>query len=386
MCGSLVFCALVFLPLCARIFHFAPEQQLGEAAHTPLPPLRADAESVSELVKTLRQGWLDKNFAFRGHLVRWYSYYVDVRFNSAVQTSPVVQGEHGWLYLARDKGISMAEEFSAIRPLTREQMEVVADLYRERREWLRQRGIRHLVMVPPNKETIHPEHLPASFTRVGTLARLDQLMDYLRQNTDLDILDLRESLLAAKAKGDAFYATDSHWNAHGAFSAYRTIVERLRRDFPALRPMSEDDFFIARYPFIGGDLPSIMGMQGLYNEGRILMLPKSPMRARGESTGRMLPGYMQPALASRVDDPSLPRAVFFHDSYFWEIHPFLAEHFSRAVYAWVVIKTGGHPLPFDKDLVEKEHPDVVVEEIAERFFVAMASKYPLPPEAGEGAK
>jgi hypothetical protein len=61
--------------------------------------------------------------------------------------------------------------------------------------------------------------------------------------------------------------------------------------------------------------------------------------------------------------------VFFHDSYFWEILGFLGEHFSRAVYVWVKPGLAGQSNFFDKELVEAEKPDVVVEELAERFFI-----------------
>ena len=58
-----------------------------------------------------------------------------------------------------------------------------------------------------------------------------------------------------------------------------------------------------------------------------------------------------------IDDPSLPRAVIFRDSFSSRLVPFLSEHFSRAVYLW--------QNDFDANVVSEEHPDLVIQEILE---------------------
>ena len=63
---------------------------------------------------------------------------------------------------------------------------------------------------------------------------------------------------------------------------------------------------------------------------------------------------------TEIDDPSLPRAVIFRDSFVSRLVPFLSEHFSRAVYLW--------QNDFDAAAVEHEHPDVVIQEIVGRHL------------------
>jgi hypothetical protein len=65
-------------------------------------------------------------------------------------------------------------------------------------------------------------------------------------------------------------------------------------------------------------------------------------------------------LITEINDPSLPRAVIFRDSFTSQLVPFLSEHFSRAVYLW--------QNDFDADVVSKEHPDVVIQEIVGRHL------------------
>ena len=126
----------------------------------------------------------------------------------------------------------------------------------------------------------------------------------------------------------------------------------------------------------------MVGLGDMVTENKRVLFPKTPMSARGMSTDISKPGYYQPAQASVVEDKNLPRAVFFHDSYFWDMLPFLGEHFSRSVFVWVRPGFEQGRSIFDKDLILAEKPDVVVEQIAERFFIHLPESDERP--AGQG--
>ena len=59
--------------------------------------------------------------------------------------------------------------------------------------------------------------------------------------------------------------------------------------------------------------------------------------------------------------------MVFRDSFTSALAPFLSEHFSRAVYLW--------QNDFDASDVEKEHPDIVIQEIVGRHLYVF---YPTP--------
>jgi hypothetical protein len=65
-------------------------------------------------------------------------------------------------------------------------------------------------------------------------------------------------------------------------------------------------------------------------------------------------------IVTEIPGSMLPRAVILRDSFVSRLVPFLSEHFSRAVYVW--------QNDFDADLVSKEHPDVVIQEIVGRHL------------------
>ena len=55
----------------------------------------------------------------------------------------------------------------------------------------------------------------------------------------------------------------------------------------------------------------------------------------------------------------------FRDSFATWLIPLLSENFSRVLYSW--------QYTFDSELVEREHPDVVIQEMVERALMADAA-------------
>jgi hypothetical protein len=51
----------------------------------------------------------------------------------------------------------------------------------------------------------------------------------------------------------------------------------------------------------------------------------------------------------------------FHDSFGMALVPFVAEHFSRAVYV-------SRDMGFEESILEREKPDLVIQEITERYL------------------
>jgi len=377
--SSMVFVLAISLPFATQVLKLEPQRKAAEKQSQPLPEFAPEWKTLRLMGHTLADGWLDKNFAFRGELIRWYNYTSAKIFGSLSTNSPVLVGKEGWLFLAKDRNRDVMEEHRAVKPYTEGQLAKLAALYEERRDWLAKRGISYRVAVAPNKDTVYPEFLPDAFQQVGRQSRLDQIFEYLRAHSTVEFLDLRQPLLEAKKGQQVFFSTDSHWNVLGAFPCYQAIIASLSKAFPAVRPMRFSDFTLESYSFLGGDLSYLLGMEDLITEDKLYLMPKRPLRGRGISTGYFAPGYIQPAQGSTVDDPALPKAVFFHDSYFWEILPFIGEHFSRAVYVWVKPGSAEAPQIFDKELIEAEKPQIVIEEIAERFFI------PIPEAQGPEA-
>ncbi|MEA3254650.1 MAG: hypothetical protein U9Q22_02325, partial [Candidatus Altiarchaeota archaeon] len=92
-------------------------------------------------------------------------------------------------------------------------------------------------------------------------------------------------------------------------------------------------------------------------ETSIKFVPKEPRLAETASINYNNPNPIRPFIAKSVNNPDLPTAVFFRDSFIIALIPFLSEHYNRSVYPWV---------RYNQTIIEMESPDIVVTEIIER--------------------
>ena len=105
-------------------------------------------------------------------------------------------------------------------------------------------------------------------------------------------------------------------------------------------------------------------MTGALTEEDLPLRPRSPRRARIVEPPQPDSRLMDGRLVTEQTDRSRPRAVVFRDSFGSALIPFLAEHFSRAVYLW--------QYNVDPDVVRAEHADVVIQEWVGRRLSTLA--------------
>jgi hypothetical protein len=335
----------------------------------PPPALSLDPGTWDAGFRTLRRGYLERAFGFRKLLVRAQNAMDIFWLHSSGEDHPVLAGRDGWLFLARENHeTNVVEDSRAIRPFSPEQLAAWVREFTARRDWLAGQGIAYLVVVAPNKHSIYPEMLPARFDRVGTVTRTDQLVAALRQ-ARVEVVDLRPVLLRVKAERQAYYRTDSHWTPHGAYAAYREILRALSGPLPRLGGEAREDYEAVSLPGGAGGLAPMLGLEDLFPEEKFAYAPRGGFRShRLEDPAPGSPEDFQPAEVHENPDATLPRAVIFRDSFCQELIPFLSEHFSRVVYRWPFPSSPRQVRRFDKEAVERERPQVVVDEFVERYF------------------
>lgn len=224
-------------------------------------------------------------------------------------------------------------------------------------EWLAEKKITFILTVAPNTPTIYPESIPKHIKVRGHISRLDQISRYLKENTNVNFLDLRPALLDAKKRHILYHKTGTHWNEVGAFIAYQELMRYMRQLRPAdarqLTPMQLTDFNVKKKEYSGG-LAKMMGLQGTLTEEVPVLRPKSAFTAaRTWEEGKSL----------KTDNkrvcPGLSILVL-KDSFFNNVQPYVSEHFCEATFI--------ESLGIRKITVEVVQPDVVVWEIAERYL------------------
>jgi alginate O-acetyltransferase complex protein AlgJ len=226
------------------------------------------------------------------------------------------------------------------------------DLLAATKSDLERRGIRFLVASPPNAATVYPHDLPDWAQNSGKRTEYDLFVEGLTAK-GVKTVDLRTVMAAAKAEGPIYYRHDSHWAPRGALAAFNAIAEadghpdwRLDQT-SVLAPLASRK---------GGDLARMLGVQdNVAEDVEELKLPsgeKEPLTAIPwedyvESSGK--PG---------------PTVMIIGDSFTTtDFALMLLQHVGRLV--WI----DHQHCRFDRNVIERFHPDEVWWMPNERFLV-----------------
>lgn len=357
-----LFVLAIWLPNLGGMLNIAPQGENSEQrAMEKLPELRLNRKSIIEFQSKFMKYYVD-NFGFRNVLIRWNSLF-KLNVLKVDQFPKVLVGKDDWLYLIKDdEGNNSLDYYRSLSLFAGEkEVEEWARPLVDVQKFLARRGIRMLVAFVPMKPRIYPEYIPDYLKPVHKETRLDQMMEYLKKRTTVDVVDTGPALLAGKKDHLVFIKHDVHWNVYGAYCAYRVIMEDLSRYMKSMTPCSLDDYQIKTGRFTGGDLANMLGLKDMFTEDAYSFALK------GGSKVKWLP-VEYPAPFSRFTqalvnpDRTKPRAVVFHDSFFNFLKPFMAEHFSRMA----CFQSYGR---FDGNVIDIEKPDVVIFEIAEHFLL-----------------
>jgi hypothetical protein len=188
----------------------------------------------------------------------------------------------------------------------------------------------------------------------------------LTRDGRVTFIDLRPPLLAAKARERVYYQHDSHWNYNGAAVAYGELMRAVQNTLPpgtlpTVAPVPRP-VYLPGADFYTGDLVRMLGLTRLIREDDVAPLSKVLADAASRCARRIdkdeFPGFEYFV----CDRPRLPRAVVLRDSMAIPLIPMLSENFSRVVYATT--------RQLDRALIEREKPDIVIEELVERSLNA----------------
>src|SRR5882724_5291863 len=226
--------------------------------------------------------------------------------------------------------------------------------------WLAKQNIPFLFVIVPSKETIYPEHLPASAPPARSISRLDEILALL-QGTHVDYLELRSPLREGRKTAQLYDLNDSHWNGRGATIGAELILKRAAALLGRPASWAElDSRLSARESW--ADMPMILSLEGFVTTPSVELLPNHPRARRLEppESVRELTRRQATRMVFEVPDASLPSALILHDSFSEGYMPTLSEKFRRTAWLWT------HEL--DLRMVEQEKPDSVIVEMAERFL------------------
>jgi hypothetical protein len=301
--------------------------------------------------------WMEDGFGLRASLLGVYASLRDeLRLDPA--DGQAVVGRDGWLFLSLDG--RMRREHQARFPPGGGNLSAWRDFAAGMQAEAEARGMAFAMLIAPDKQTIYPELLPASFGEPWGAPRRAYVARAVEE-AGVPVADATEHVAAAKAGGETHYRRDTHWTSWGAYHGYVALIETLREvgmDVSVVGPerLREGSTSTATQ----GDLERMLGRENSEEERRSLVIQDGlPVETRRLDDAP--PG--EPSLGTLIvtgGPADAPRLLLYGDSFSSALLPFLAQTFSEVT----IIRREGREVDLAK--VDRHEADILVFETVER--------------------
>ena len=304
--------------------------------------------------------WFEDHYAIRQHLTRFKSLVSYHGLKKSALPDKLIMGANDQLYPSSE---FILDDFMGRMKLTPLQMISIHKIISERINYMQSLGKDFYLLIPPSKQTIYPREVPERYRKTWNpdSTMLSQLVRFLMNDSLMakHICDPRSDLLSATEsnKERLYFDADIHWNGHGAFIGYQRLFKQISAKHNGFTPYQLDDFNIESRFDDEGDLARLLMMhQDLPRLNHYYSLKNGPGYFLEEIEG----DYAFPLFRSTIADSTLPRALIFRDSYCQDLMQFFGLHFSDALFIW--------DQEFDVDQIEKQEPDIVIQEVTEMMI------------------
>lgn len=306
---------------------------------------------------------LADRFGGRDALVRLH-HRIKAELFQVSPVSKVLIGRNDWLYYLGDDGRALDRVLRRHPPPTAAETAAIVEGIRRRAAALRARGIAWRLVIVPDKYTIYPEHVPPSLQPLSPVSPLDAVLAALPPSLRSMVVDLRGPLREAARERLVYYRTDSHWNVNGGWIAYQEILAAMRD--ATGRPAGPRQPLPPEYAdrTTSGDLARMLGITARYVEPDPALRMPAGWQACALNEAGQPPGWAVARQLLRCPGAGIARAAVYHDSMGYVLLNHLPNEIEQSL--WIEGRT------WDLAHLERERPEIVIDEIVERNLAMIA--------------
>lgn len=355
LCAVLIAAPLLWLPFGADGAENAENRRLREPPDLLELVRRTGSVHRGSLEYTnALSAFIDDNFTFRKELVTLHHWIKSAVFQVDPIPGKTVQGERGWYFLGDEYGSTLKESIGLI-VFTDDEVNAIDRNLDESAAWCDSAGVIYRMAIVRNKDSAFPDLLglprrpvPTKYERIRALSAGDN-----------EVVDLNTGFNAFRRQGLRTYCrTDSHWNKAGAFIGYMTLMRSLARSTSTLDTLGWSDVRLDTITGEPGDQSKLLGLTTPEQEvDAVILHPINGAPVAAEFPAQ--PGRYPKGYERRYHNPKRSgKVLFFHDSFGFPMAKYLAESFGEVL----MIRN----IHFDRDLIAKERPDIVITQLVER--------------------
>lgn len=358
----IVFMMILTVPSLAYFIPLFPVIESSENRRMKEFPV-FDMDSINSFPGEFDSYYAD-NFNGRNFLLKLNSTVSYKWFNIPPFSGKAFLGRRGWMFAIKDEmDLYMGNNLFSEDTLNR-----FIDVINYRKQFLDKHGCKYYLVIVPIKASVYPEYIPFAKRKTGKLTLTDQILNELKLSSDIEIIDLRTTLIESKNQGRLFHKTDNHWNELGSYYAYNSIIEKISKDFPMVQSISLSEFDVNKVKTNGRILTNMMGIMDEVNEVDIMCSPGFIKKARaGKKHKYPIPDYFPYKSKYEqvyvTNDKTMPVLLTIHDSFGNNLVPFLNEHFSKSVF---IFDAWQHQL--HEEIIQNEKPGIYLQMVSESLL------------------
>ncbi len=324
---------------------FRSDEAIGNETQTVWPSVMTEEGGFNEHVLDEMGSWFETHYAFRPQMIT-----ADARVQAALfevsNTDPVTVGSDGWLYYTSTLPDYLGEESLSDRGMWNLAHNVALI-----ENYVTAMGAKFLFMVPPNKNTLYPEHMPYYYSQeAGDKRNHDHLNEYLKE-AGVSYLDL--FALIGSQEETLYLKEDSHWNNKGAMLVYDQALDMMGKAHDSYEQTA------AQYlPIHKGDLAGMIYPAAVQ--------PENDYQYDYQTQYEYIPGPVSSDPVSVEDfrietqnPASKDTLLMYRDSFGNTLIPIISDAFEHGYYVKAT------PYPVARDM-QQYRPQYVIIELVER--------------------
>ena len=210
-----------------RLFHTFPDFMINQSLNKDFP-------------KGFEQ-WLNDRIFGREQLIEWNNSIFGMVWLKKLNVSGTKNhpdnewafwGKENWMFTSAYNGINSVQHKNRF---TEEELRICATQLTQMEKMFKKLcNAPMYIVITPDKESVYEEYYPEYLRRERKHpeSRLEQLVNYLKENTNLKITSSLPGLLKEKEKYRMYYKTGTHWTPRAGAYAAKGLLKLMKNDFP----------------------------------------------------------------------------------------------------------------------------------------------------------
>lgn len=317
-------------------------QSIGQVRESNYPSLSLKLKALSSKLEST----YNEHIIFKRKIVMPTNI-VDYKVFNKIDSKAALLGKDNWLFYKTDYDGNPIEDYKGTNAYSEEQLKQITKNVKDKQDELKQKNIKFYMFMPPNKEQVYSNYMPADIKVINEDKKSDKLIRYLKEN-NINVIDPKKEILQMKDNFQVYYKNDTHWNKLGSFIGTQLINQEVLGE----RETFQNDKVISEGKAQSSDLLDILEMSKYNDDIEYNYLSKnSNVDVKYEIIDQNIDEYTSNAKSDI-------KVLVIGDSFRTLLKSWMPLYYSKVDFV--------HRSYFKSEMIEKLQPDVVIYEIVER--------------------